>query len=482
MEKAINKTRIGILVVAYNAVTTLTEVLNKIPSDVLNEIEEIVVFDDASHDDTYILAQGYKVVKKLENLHIFKNPKNLGYGGNQKQGFKYFIDKGFDVIVLLHGDGQYAPEIIKNIYQPIVDGKADIVFGSRITKEYGGPLKGGMPLYKYIGNRILTTFENTLLDMNLSEFHSGYRAYNCHSLKNISFQTCSNDFHFDTEIIVKLNHHRYRMLEVPIPTYYGKEICYVNGIKYAYNVVRTVINYKLSILGIKNTVPYIEYFKNYPLREHKYSSHDLIAKYVGRDKIVLDLGCSAGYLSAKIKASNNFVCGIDIEKSELIKNNFDEFLQIDLEKNDRFNNIELSKYDVIICADVIEHLKNPADLLNDIRKRMRQDARVILSVPNVANILIRLLLMFGKFPYSDFGVLDKSHIRFFTFSTIKNLIINNGFKIVNVKATPIPFTLFLPDILSNIYGGFSFLFFKLTNLFKKLLGYQFVFVLVPENE
>lgn len=252
--------RIGILIIAYNAVTTLAKVLDRIPSDVLNEIEEIVVFDDASHDDTYILAHGYKVIKQWSKLNIFKNPKNLGYGGNQKLGFKYFIDKGFDIVILLHGDGQYAPEVIKNIYKPIVDGKADMVFGTRMNREYGGPLKGGMPLYKYIGNKILTTFENKLLDMNLSEFHSGYRVYSCHALKNISFQTCSDYFHFDTEIIIKLNHQQYRILEVPIPTFYGEEISYVKGFKYAYNIIRTIINYKLSIYGFKNTTTYSEYF------------------------------------------------------------------------------------------------------------------------------------------------------------------------------------------------------------------------------
>src|SRR5947209_12699171 len=169
---------------------------------------------------------GIKSLTHIPKLNILKHPKNLGYGGNQKAGYKYFIEKGFDVVVLLHGDGQYAPEVLARMYHPIVTDQADAVFGSRMMKDYGGPLKGGMPLYKYIGNRILTYFENRALSMKLTEFHSGYRAYNLHALAKINFDHMTDDFHFDTEIIIKLNHQGMRIREVPIPTYYGDEICH----------------------------------------------------------------------------------------------------------------------------------------------------------------------------------------------------------------------------------------------------------------
>jgi glycosyltransferase involved in cell wall biosynthesis len=140
--------RIGILIVAYNAVTTLASVLRRIPADVWANVEEVVVLDDASRDDTYELAVGFKALSRLEQLTVIKNETNLGYGGNQKQGYRYFIDKGFDIVVLLHGDGQYAPEILSDMYAPLVSGDAEAVFGSRMMKDYGGPLRGGMPVYK----------------------------------------------------------------------------------------------------------------------------------------------------------------------------------------------------------------------------------------------------------------------------------------------------------------------------------------------
>src|SRR5271166_1890869 len=175
--------RIGILIVTYNAVTTLTKVLKRITPNVWKNVEEIAVFDDASQDATYELAMGIKALRGVQKLQVLSHPSNLGYGGNQKAGYRYFIEKGFDVVVLLHGDGQYAPEILSHLYHPIVADEADAVFGSRMMDAYGGPLKGGMPLYKYLGNLILSAFQNRTLGMNLTEFHSGYRAYSLHALK-----------------------------------------------------------------------------------------------------------------------------------------------------------------------------------------------------------------------------------------------------------------------------------------------------------
>src|SRR5262249_49701874 len=152
-------------------------------------------------------------------LTVLFNPINQGYGGNQKIGYYYALRKGFDFVVLLHGDGQYAPEYLPGLIRPLKDGAADACFGSRMMIR-GGALKGGMPLYKFFGNKILTWFENRMLRTSLTEFHSGYRAYGVAALKQIPFELNTNDFHFDTEIIVQFVIAGLRIVEVPIPTYY----------------------------------------------------------------------------------------------------------------------------------------------------------------------------------------------------------------------------------------------------------------------
>ena len=224
--------RIMILVVAYNAEATLSTVLERIPADIRDKVEEIVVFDDASLDRTYEAGNDYKRRTAQEKLVIHHNPVNLMYGGNQQRGYQDAIERGFDFVVLLHGDGQYAPEVMQELLAPLETGRAEMVMGSRMMVE-GAALKGNMPLYKYVGNKILTWVENTMAGLRLTEFHSGYRAYSVHALRTIPLETLTTNWHFDTQIILEMVKRGYRIAEVPIPTYYGDEICYVNGIPYA---------------------------------------------------------------------------------------------------------------------------------------------------------------------------------------------------------------------------------------------------------
>ena len=244
--------RIGILVVAYNAESTLRQTLHRIPSDLRCKIEEIFVFDDASQDRTLEVGRQCQEewrqladdTGKMPVLHVFKNPVNLMYGGNQKKGYQYAIDRGLDIVVLLHGDGQYAPEVMGDLLGPLERGEAEMVMGSRMMIK-GAARKGNMPLYKYLGNKILTFMENRLIGTRLSEFHSGYRAYSVRALGNIPLEKLTSNWHFDTQIILEFLKKGYRIAEVPIPTYYGDEICRVNGIPYAMHCVASALNYAL---------------------------------------------------------------------------------------------------------------------------------------------------------------------------------------------------------------------------------------------
>ena len=244
--------RIGILIVTYNAVTTLTKVLKRITPERLGQRGGDRRFRRCQPGRHLRTGDGHQgPARSCPSCTVLSAPKNLGYGGNQKAGYRYFMEKGFDVVVLLHGDGQYAPEILSHLYHPIVAGEADAVFGSRMMKTYGGPLKGGMPLYKYAGNRILSVFENAALGLNLTEFHSGYRAYSLAALRKIDFSAHDRRFPLRHG-----NHHQaespgiHRFDEVPIPTYYGNEICYVNGMKYARDVFRAVRRYKQTCRSV----------------------------------------------------------------------------------------------------------------------------------------------------------------------------------------------------------------------------------------
>jgi len=471
--------RIGILILTFNAVTTLTKVLKRITPNVWRNVEEIAIFDDASQDATFELAMGLKTFRQLEKLQVLANPKNLGYGGNQKAGYRYFIDKGFDIVVLLHGDGQYAPEILSHLYHPIVGGDADAVFGSRMMRTYGGPLRGGMPLYKYVGNRILTVYENHALGMNLSEFHSGYRAYNLDALRKIDFSRMTDDFHFDTEIIIKLQHQRYRIQEVPIPTYYGTEICYVNGMRYARDVARAVRRYKQTRRSVACYPEFQEYFVHYPIKHSKYSSHYYARKMVGSNQDVLDIGAGEGFFAAELAQAGNRITGVDNRPAPSESARFEQYFVRDLEDGIEpvIGELQSRRFDRVLLLDVLEHLRDPDQILAECHRVLKREGLLIVSLPNVANIAIRLMLLFGRFEYSERGVLDKTHLRFFTRRTARRLLASNGYSIVEERETVIPLELVIGWPPASVLMRFLNRMLALaTWLLPGLFGYQLMFV------
>ena len=242
-----------IYVVCYNHEKFILKTLERIPQ-ILSEYYdiEILVANDKSKDKT--LEETKKFSTKYFKYNIISLYKNLGYGGNQKIGYYYSISNNFDYVVLLHGDGQYAPEYLPDILNKFEEKeKISAVFGSRMLKK-GSALKGGMPLYKFVGNKILTFAQNLLLDVKLSEFHSGYRAYRVESLKKIFFQKNSDGYSFDTEIIIQLILNNLKIKEISIPTFYGDEISYVNGFKYAVQIMIETLKaylFRKKIITIK---------------------------------------------------------------------------------------------------------------------------------------------------------------------------------------------------------------------------------------
>jgi glycosyltransferase involved in cell wall biosynthesis len=236
--------KIGILIVAYNAQDTLEKVLDRIPVDFIKQIDAILVCDDASTDYTHKVGLSYQSKSQLP-LTIVRHEINLGYGGNQKTGYQWALEKNLDLVVLLHGDGQYAPEYLPQMVEPIVSGRADVVFGSRMITQ-GGARQGGMPLYKFVGNKILTTLQNRLAKVSLTEWHSGYRAYSVASLRKVNFLKNSDYFDFDSQIILQMIGARQRIVEIEIPTFYGDEISRVNGIKYGIKILIHTLKFRLS--------------------------------------------------------------------------------------------------------------------------------------------------------------------------------------------------------------------------------------------
>lgn len=227
---------------AYNAEKTLLQTYEEIPKEI---VDRIILTDDASTDETVALA------KKL-GLTVLTHDKNKGYGANQKTCYRAALEAGGDFIVMLHPDYQYSPKLIPAMIYILATGDYDVVLASRILGK--GALKGGMPIYKYISNRVLTFIENILLNQKLSEYHSGYRAYSREVLESIPFMKNSDDFVFDNEVLAQVTYLNFRVAELSCPTKYFAEASSINlrrSIKYGFGVLGTSIKYLVHKIGIK---------------------------------------------------------------------------------------------------------------------------------------------------------------------------------------------------------------------------------------
>ena len=429
-----------VVVVAYNAASTLAGVLDRVPESFWPRVGSVLVADDHSSDSTYLVGLGYKQLRQSYPIEVLRHERNLGYGGNQKACYRWAIEHGFDMVVLLHGDGQYAPELLPEMVAPIVEGRSDAVFGSRMLTP-GAARRGGMPLYKYVGNRILTRVENRLVGTELSEYQSGYRAYATAALARLDLEACSDGFDFDTEIIIRLHDRGFRMEEIPIPTYYGDEICYVNGLGYAKDVVADAARYRLARMGVRTGGAGVEDAPSsgqLELKQEEGTSHQLALTWL-RSHLpgaVLDVGCGAGHLAALAEAAGHEVTGVDVEAGVGVAGRMTRFVPADL---DRGLPDELSgPFDLVVLADVLEHLRHPETLLGAVVDLLRPDGEVFASVPNFGHWYPRLRTAAGRFDYDDRGILDRDHVRFFTERSFRRLLGGSGLELRSLRPVGLP--------------------------------------------
>ena len=472
-----NQKKILIFIVAYNAESHIESVLDRIPRDFLSDKKhsvEILIIDDSSVDNTVNISNKYIVKNSELPIVIFKNPENQGYGGNQKIGYHHMLKQEFDIVVLLHGDGQYAPEYIPTLVEPILRGEADVVFGSRMINKKDA-LKGGMPLYKYFGNQFLTTIQNKLLGSNLYEFHSGYRVYSRNVIERIPFQFNSDDFDFDTDIIIQVIDNNFRIKELSIPTFYGDEICNVNGVKYAWNILKSTILSRIQRKAQLFYSPKFDYEKDNNFYTDKTlfdSSHRFAIDQVNKNSIVIDIGSGPGVVAKELFKKSCSVYGVDehIQDKLVVSCKNTQKVNLDFINENTFEFKE-SRLDAILLLDIIEHIRDVDSFLSVLRNRFSSyNPKIIVTTANIAFFIIRISLLFGIFQYGKKGILDKTHTRLYTFSSLKRLLKDSGYVIKETRGIPIPFPLIFGENM------FSYFLLSLNNFLikisKGLFSYQ----------
>ena len=445
MSESSARRRLLVFVIAYYAEHTLRGVLERIPSSVFEDCDcEILVVDDGSEDRTFEIGREYQAAHAEIPMTVLRNWFNQGYGGNQKVGYAYAIREGFDFVAMLHGDGQYAPENLPRLLQPLRAGHADAVFGSRMMMR-GAARRGGMPLYKYLGNRLLTAIQNRLLGTAFSELHSGYRIYSVAALSRLPFLLNTDDFHFDTEIMLQFLNAGLRIVELPIPTYYGSEISRVNGLSYAKDVVvATLANafHRMGVLYQRRFDPEPGSNRHYSLKLGYPSSHTYALEAVPSGSTVLDLGSGSGDLARELVRKGCRTATVDRVPPTEIDGEVTVYTQ-DLDEEVRF---PVKPYRYILLLDIIEHLHSPEAFLARLRKHFDYETKtVIVTTPNIAFAVQRLMLLFGQFNYGKAGVLDTTHTHLFTFRGARRLLLDAGFRIKRVRGVPAPFPKALGD-------------------------------------
>ena len=240
----IYKKKVVVVMPAYNASETLEKTYNEIPFQL---VDDVILVDDHGSDNTYDLA------KKMGINHVIRHEFNKGYGGNQKTCYNKALELGADIVVMLHPDYQYTPKLIESMCYLIANGLYPVVLGSRILGK--GALKGGMPIYKYVANRCLTLFQNILMNQKLSEYHTGYRAFSAEVLKSINFNSNSDDFIFDNQMLAQIMFRGNEIGEITCPTKYFEEASSINFQRssvYGLGVIYTSIRYFLTKIGLIN--------------------------------------------------------------------------------------------------------------------------------------------------------------------------------------------------------------------------------------
>jgi glycosyltransferase involved in cell wall biosynthesis len=240
----IKQKKVVVVMPAYNAAQTLEKTWSEIPLDI---VDEVVLVDDASRDETSQLA------RELGIHHVLRHDHNRGYGGNQKTCYAKALELGADIVIMVHPDYQYSPKLIESMAYIIANDVYPVVYASRILGK--GALKGGMPMYKYVANRLLTLFQNIMMGQKLSEYHTGYRAFSAEALRKVDLEANSDDFVFDNQITAQIFMAGMEVAEVTCPTRYFKEASSINfkrSVIYGLGVLKVCIQYRLHKWGMRS--------------------------------------------------------------------------------------------------------------------------------------------------------------------------------------------------------------------------------------
>ena len=460
--------KVIVLLVDCNDETKLEELILESQKGANNLVYQFVICYSKTFKDNKPKDTSSKIQRVSSDIEVTRHSLNLGHGGDQKVVFRSIANIDSGVLVVINGECQYSLETISEIAQPIIRGEADVVLSS--LRRHKRDLK-----------QFSTFVNNFLSGVKFENWHSGYRAYSISSLNSINFVESPDGLSFDTDVLLQLNSAGFRIAKVANNSNMGSESAHILGLIAIIQSLVTVIRHRLKIMGFapSNVMP-----ASYRFKFNEYSSHSKLRDVLQNipQSRVLDLGCADGQLSEVAALLGHEVTAVDIESGPKSSSQI-KFFQHDLE-NDLPINLT-GKFDVVLCADILEHLRKPDVMLFKLLPRLSSRGVILVSIPNFGHWYPRIRTLLGRFDYDARGILDQTHLRFFTRRSFSKMATKAGYKVKRLSVTGTPFEVMLREAPKRNFS-WSFLISTLSNIDRifckirpTLFAYQFIFELNP---
>ncbi len=458
--------RFGLFLCDCSDAEILRKTLARISDEVAETFREIVIMLDRPSGRVLSAATAL-LDGRRPNLRIHRPPRDSGPGAVRKAAFEYALLKDFDHAIVMRGDGAHPPEALPEL---LGAARAD-------PDRFVLAFDEDRPEHRNPTHRLSTFVQNRILGMRLRDHHTSFRLYPCDALARIPFQLDSDGPLFDIEVVLQLRALGIPIHEIPIvqpPGRPGGGRADGPDAVLDLRACTTALAYRLHQIHVTRDGRFlVDHDIHYTLKRSKTGSHVQIVSAIAPGSSVLDLGCSTGLLARPLLEKNVRVTGVDAGPGERLSRELAEYHQRDLERP-----LELPHgrdFDYVVCADVIEHLRNRARLLKGARRYLKPEGRLIISTPNIALWFYRLSLLVGRFEYGPRGVLDETHVHLYTGSTFRREVEKAGFSIQKQRVTALPFeVVFESTGRSRLIRGLETTYHALARIWPSLFAYQYI--------
>lgn len=447
--------QIMILLVPTLVDDALLNLLEKIPNQLTQDAQvDFVLLDRTTDGKLAQLAAHWVGQKQFERWTLLHNPTRHGYGGNQKLGFRLAIDRGYDFVIHFLADGRYDPSDLLRFVEQWRENPSDVLLGDRLSEQV--QFKRDMPPLRRLANRLLAWYQNRMAHANLTDFHCALRGYRTRFLKTIPFEINTNAMHFDSHLLLQAHCINANITQIPVNYLHHSGTPYRAGFGYAWDVFKAATQYRMHQMGMLCSLSYRD------LRPTKYqdkttdfkSSHQLALKLVRQiaPQTVTDIGCGPGFVARHCQEAGIRVTGLDMYPP--LEGAMSAFHKVVLEAESL--PVDPFASDAVLMLDIIEHLAHPEEFLLGMRNNsvsLGQDGKertLILSTPNIAFIIPRLNLLFGRFNYAERGILDITHKRLFTRKSLRQCLEICGYQIDKIYPVGLAFEVVFEGVLGKL--------------------------------